>query len=83
KQYLVYVRTGLGDQKDKANRKEKFAENELSLDLTLSPGKFRAEWLDTKTGTFVRREDFKHASGAKHLEAPAFEDDIALVVRAR
>ncbi len=49
------------------------------LQLALPAGAWRAEWIDTKTGAVARRTDLT-GDGVRSLEAPAFEDDIALRV---
>jgi hypothetical protein len=48
------------------------------LTLTLPPGDYKLEWLDTKTGAIDKSEKFHHASGDKPLTSPAFENGIAL-----
>ncbi len=82
-EYLVYIRTPL--QKTEGGRRASvsFAEGQYALDLKLPEGKFTVEWLDTKLGAATRVERFTHAGGDRRLRAPAFEDDIALAVRAR
>jgi hypothetical protein len=80
KDYLVYIRTGLGDWKDSKN-KTKFGPGELALQLELPAGKFVAEWFDTKSGNSVEKTQFSHNGGQYALRAPAFEDDLCLTVR--
>ncbi len=55
---------------------------ELRADLALDlpAGRYRAEWVDTKTGAVVRKEDVDHAGGERTLASPAFTDDAALRV---
>jgi hypothetical protein len=82
KEYLVYLRTALGDKRADAAHKQAFGDNELALAVTLPTGAFHAEWIDTKTGKSIRVEKFIAEAGtAKSLSGPAFEQDIALVIR--
>jgi hypothetical protein len=81
--YLVYIRSGLGDWKKHPERKTKFAPNEVEVELALPAGDFSAEWLDTKNCASAGTTQFTHAGGAKTIAVPAFEDDLALLVRKR
>ncbi len=51
---------------------------EASLIVELPAGKYRAEWIDTKTGAVARAEEFQHGGGKRLLKSPAFSNDIAL-----
>ena len=83
KDYLLYLRLGVGQTKDSAQSKNKCENGELSLELDLPPGKFRAEWLDTKAECPMERTRFPHERGAHLFPVPAFQDDIALLVQAQ
>ncbi len=50
---------------------------------TCPAGRYRVEWVDPKTGRVVKDENLEHAGGRKALTAPAFDEDLALAVRAR
>ncbi len=50
--------------------------------IELPAGKYRAEWVDTKTGAIAKREAFDHKGGARKLVAPGYKDDIALRIQA-
>jgi hypothetical protein len=52
-----------------------------ALELELSPGCYRAEWIDTKSGEVIKRDSFKHSAGAWRAKFPDFKNDIALRVR--
>ncbi len=67
KAYAVYVKGGV--------------KAELSLDLPR--GKYRAEWLNTKTGAVDKAEDFDHDGGTRTLASSAYEEDVALRIRAK
>lgn len=63
--YAIYVRGG----------------RQALLDLELPAGKYRAEWIDTKTGAVDKKEDFQHNGGTKRLTSRLYQDDIALRIR--
>jgi hypothetical protein len=79
--YLIYIRTGLGDWKKAPDRKSTFNPGELSLQVELPKGAFVAEWLDTKKCASAERAAFNHEGGWRTLAVPAFQEDIALTVR--
>ena len=81
REYLIYVRTAVPDQKENVQRKTRFAPGELALQVTLSPGDYDSEWLDTRTGFILVREHFNQVSGQRTLPNPGFEEDIALTIR--
>jgi hypothetical protein len=78
--YLVYLRTGLGDWK-KSQKEVNFQQHELSVRLVLPPGEYVAVWLDTKTGAAVERVSLRVNGEVHSLAAPAFSNDIALRIR--
>jgi hypothetical protein len=67
--YALYVRKGKAES------------NEVSLQVSLPAGRWRMEWVDTKTGKSTRA----NVDGGKTvpLNAPAFETDIALRITRR
>jgi hypothetical protein len=75
KEYLIYLRTALGDPK--SNPRTRFAEGELKLKLNPAPGRYSAEWLDPKTGASIG----KLTTGPAELPVPAFTEDIVLTLR--
>lgn len=60
-----------------------FPADRISVAIQLPAGKYTARWVDTKTGATAREEGFQHSFGPKHLTAPAFQEDLALVVLRR
>jgi len=72
KAYALYVRTPKPLQSDQP----------VSLEIQLPAGSYRAEWVDTKRGTVLATESFKHETGQHRLTVPAFVDDIALRLKA-
>jgi hypothetical protein len=65
KTYALYVRGG----------------TQATLELDLPAEKYRAEWINTKTGAVDKREDFIHSGGTKSLSSPEYREDIALRVK--
>ncbi len=49
---------------------------ELTIDLP--PGSYRAEWIDTKSGSAVHSATLQHAAGTAKLVSQSFVEDIAL-----
>lgn len=80
-QYLIYVRTGLGRKKDGPELKTSFNNGELTLEVSLTPGPYRAEWLDPKDCVTIHEERFTHSTGTRKLVAPAFQEDLAVTIR--
>src|SRR5204863_7997133 len=80
KDYLLYLRTGVGSSKDGPAPKTQCENGELSFELALPSGKFAAQWLDPKAGCALELSHFNLTSGAHSFVVPAFVDDIALVV---
>ena len=62
KAYAVYVRGG----------------EQADLVLDLPPGKWQAEWVNTKTGAVDKADAFDHAGGDRTLASPPYQQDIAL-----
>ena len=51
---------------------------QATLVLDLPKGRYRAEWLDTKTGAVQGATTFDHPGGDRKLRTRPFDDDIAL-----
>ena len=54
---------------------------DLSLDLPA--GRYRAEWIDTRTGAVARAEDVEHGGGRVVVASPSYSEDIALRILSR
>jgi hypothetical protein len=65
KAYAVYVRGGA----------------RVELVLELPGGRYKAEWVNTKTGKIDRAEEVCHGGGQATLASPDYVDDIALRVK--
>jgi len=46
--------------------------------VKLTKGKYRATWVNTKTGKTDKNETFDHPGGNRTLKSPKYRDDIAL-----
>ena len=62
--YAVYLRGG----------------TRADLVIDLPAGRYKAEWVDTKTGHVAKRESLRHDGGSRKLSSPAYREDIALRV---
>lgn len=48
--------------------------------LNLPPGRYKADWVDTKTGETLRTDSWNQTEKEHEIETPAFDDDIALKI---
>ena len=53
------------------------------LTIDLPAGRYRAEWINTKTGKTDKHEDIKSAGSTWTLHSPTYQDDIALRILRR
>jgi hypothetical protein len=65
RQYAIYVHGG----------------QQATLQVELPAGSYRAEWVNTKTGTVDKRETFEHPGGIRSLDSPDYTEDIALRIQ--
>jgi hypothetical protein len=63
KVYVVYLRGGSGT---------------AHLTLALPIGRYRAEWIEPRSGSVLKTESVEAGSGDLTLESPAYQDDLAL-----
>jgi hypothetical protein len=54
---------------------------QAQLDVKLPPGRYQAEWLNTKTGEIEQARTWEHTGGAAALASPPFVVDVALRLR--
>jgi hypothetical protein len=66
-QYAIYLKGG----------------SRAALTLDLPAGRYRAEWLNPRTGKTDKTEDVNHAGGHVVVASPEYTEDIALGIRAR
>ena len=83
KQYAAYLHHGRQPIGRGAKYAVDGATQDARLSLDLPTGAWRAEWIDTKTGQVVKREDLSHRGGVRELVPPPYAEDIALRLRAR
>lgn len=50
--------------------------------LDIAAGRYRVEWVDTRDGSVVKREQLEHAGSQMRLIPPSFTHDIALAIEA-
>jgi hypothetical protein len=60
--YAVYVMNG----------------SEAKLSLEIGPRRYRAEWLNPRTGAIDKAQDLKHDGDKLSLASPPYQEDIAL-----
>jgi hypothetical protein len=82
KQYAVYIYVPIPDEKEKKTAVRR-ATALVEVVLEMPAGRYRAEWIDPKTGTVAKTEDLDHAGGRRTLVSPPLGEDLALAVRAR
>jgi hypothetical protein len=75
REYLLYLRTGMGDRKKPL--KTVFKSGELTLQFRPPDGSYRGVWLSPETGQELLEVKTRPGS----LGVPAFADDIALILR--
>lgn len=63
--YAIYVRGG----------------TQAMLEVDMPAGKYRAEWINTKTGAVDKSQDFDHTGDIKSLKSPEYREDIVLRVK--
>lgn len=78
KAYAIYLRP-----KTKSPTPVPRSDVPVSLEVSLPPGNYRAEWIDPVTGMVAGREEFKHETGIRKCVAPVFAEDIALRIEAK
>lgn len=54
--------------------------SQANLVLDLPKGRYKAEWINTRTGTIDGKLTLEHTGGDRMLNSPGYEDDIALRV---
>ena len=64
KAYAIYIRGG----------------TQAELQLKLPNGKYRVEWLNTKSGKIDKSEDFQGGADSR-LASPPYSEDIALRIK--
>jgi hypothetical protein len=82
RQYAVYVLEPVGKAAGESPLPPSPAwSGSAPVTLALAGGRYRAEWIDTRTGQVAKSEDVLHAGGRRTFFSPVFEEDVALAVR--
>ncbi len=82
KSYVVYLHHGHVQKDAKPQFAVDAQSHRASLVLDLPPGRYRAEWLDTKTGSIAKSETLDHAGGSRAVASPTYTKDIVLRISA-
>lgn len=53
----------------------------VTLDLAIPKGRYRAEWINTHTGSVERSEELDHRGETVTVQSPTYVEDIALRLR--
>jgi hypothetical protein len=59
------------------------APSPVEIGVDLPAGRYRAEWIDPRTGAVAKAEEVEPAGGRLSLVSPALGEDLALAIRAR
>jgi hypothetical protein len=81
REYAIYLRPAPRQQETGTPPQTVFTNGQLVLELALPPGQYAAQWFDTKSGSMLPSEDFTQGQPVSKLPSPAFQDDIALIIR--
>jgi hypothetical protein len=80
RQYAVYLYVPIpGDKQPPPDEPRAPAPVEIGLEMPA--GRYRAEWVDPRSGAVAKAEDFDHAGGRRALVSPPLREDLALSVR--
>ena len=82
KAYAIYLHTAL-PKKPKDLDKHRMSDVKVTVTIELPPGRYRAEWVNTKNGLADAVPSFEHEGGTVDLSSPVFSDDIALRILAK
>jgi hypothetical protein len=77
KAYAVYIHVPLPEKPDKIDRYSG-QKQKAALVLDLPPGRYDAQWIDTKTGRIAASATIEVSGGVSKLTSPEFVDDVAL-----
>jgi len=80
KQYAVYLHRGRPVKDAKPAYRVDDAQRESTIVLDIPKGRYKAEWINAKTGAVSAQEQFDHPGGNRTLVSPQYSEDIALRV---
>ena len=52
-----------------------------NLTIELPAGKYKSQWLNTKTAEILKTESLAHTGGRTELNIPEYTDDVALRIK--
>lgn len=81
KEYLLYVRSGMGQKKDGPELKTAFSPTDISVRINLAPGEYEYQWLHPTSCEIIHAAETHHGGGDYEFATPAFKEDTALVIR--
>lgn len=81
-QRITYIRTALREKKDGPKMKREYSAGELKLNVQLPAGRYRVEWHDPRGCAVLQQAELRHESGTYIASVPAFQEDIALTIKA-
>ena len=81
RQYAIYIHHGRVVKDAQPQYLVDASWHSTRLGLRLPPAKYKAEWIDTKTGRCAREESFDHQGEQKMLQSPDYREDIALRIQ--
>jgi hypothetical protein len=83
KAYALYLHHGSPRKGQKPQYAVDAAAQTAELGLELPAGRYRVQWIDTKTGKVAKEEAVTHQGGVRLVASPRYSEDIALRVQAR
>ena len=79
KRFVIYVQHGRVEAQPKPHYTVDPAERQSTLQLKLPPGRYRAVWIDPKTGREISKVDIR--GGEIRLNTPRYSEDLVLDIR--
>lgn len=76
--YAIYLHTPLEEKPAEKLASLEKATTQVKFTMQLPTGKYRAEWIDTKTGATLQAEEIQSVDNQSIFTGPEFQLDIAL-----
>ena len=80
RQYAVYLHRGRLVKDAKPPYQVDDDPRESTIVLEIPKGRYKAEWINTRTGAVSAEEQFNHPGGNRTFVSPQYTEDIALRV---
>jgi hypothetical protein len=81
--YAAYLHRGRIDKNRKPRYVVESGAKASRLGLELPAGRYRAAWVEPRTGRTLRRDSFDHEGGLRRFESPVFSEDLAVRIERR